>query len=174
LPADGWHGLCAAHRADHDTLAALDFILNRPRSNGSRRSLQADVFDQSALPSSREIENWRKCGPMTWNYETADTSPGFSTSRNTWNAHNPGRKISDSATLTVDIFDVPSHPDPDKQVAVWDALVALGCCPRWHPAESQPGIEQGRRQWPGSLKSRREPRRPAQHYNAYPATQGRS
>ena len=130
LPADGGAmGYAQPTAPITDTLAALDFILKQAAvSNGlPAGSLQADVSDQSGvavIAGNRELEEMRADDLELYRrYE----SRLFDLIRTTWNAHNPGRKISDSATMTVDFYDVQPSLSQDKQVQVWDALVALGC-----------------------------------------------
>ena len=128
LPTDGEMGFAKTNAPVQDTLAALDFILKQAAvSNGlPAGSLQADVSDQSGvavIAGNRELEEMRADDLELYRRYEARL---FDLIRITWNAHNPGRKISDSATLQVDFYDVQPSLSQDKQVQVWDALVALG------------------------------------------------
>ena len=89
-------------------------------------SLQVDPSDQSGvavIAGNRELEEMRADDLELYRRYEARL---FDLIRITHNIHVPGRKISDSATLTVDFYDVQPSLSQDKQVAVWDAMVAMG------------------------------------------------
>lgn len=128
LPVDGEMGFAKTNAPVADTLAALTFILQQAAvSHGlPAGSLQVDPTDQSGvavIAGNRELEEQRADDLELYRRYEARL---FDLIRTTWNAHNPGRKLSDSATLRVDFYDVQPALSQDKQVAVWDQLVALG------------------------------------------------
>lgn len=128
LPADGEMGFAKTNAPVADTLAALDFILKQAAvSNGlPAASLTTDPTNESGaarIAGNRELEEMRRDDCELFRaYERRL----FRLMRTVWNAHNPGRKISEKADLVVDFFDVKPSIAPDKQADQWERLLEMG------------------------------------------------
>lgn len=128
LPEGGELGFANTNAPVADSLAALDFILKQAAvSNGlPASSLTTDPTDESGVArivGNRELEEMRRDDvDMFRGYERRL----FGLVRTVWNHHNPARKISDKAELTVDFYDPKPAISADKQAALWDQLLAMG------------------------------------------------
>jgi hypothetical protein len=128
LPTDGELGYAKTNAPVSETLAVLDFLLKQAAvSNGlPASSLTTDPTDESGIAriaGTRELEEMRRDDIELFRKYERNL---FHLVRIVWNCHNPAQKISDKAELLIDFYDPKPSIDPDKQAAVWDALLSMG------------------------------------------------
>lgn len=92
----------------------------------SAASMSTDPQEASGLSKlidTRELKEVRSEDVALWrSYEKRL----FSLTRTVWNAHNPTKKLSESATLKVDFADPRPETDPKSQAEAWEKLLSFG------------------------------------------------
>jgi hypothetical protein len=92
----------------------------------SAASMSTDPQEASGLSKlvdTRELSEMRAEDVALWrSYEKRL----FSLFRAVWNAHNPTKKLSESATLKIDFADPRPEVDPKSQAEAWEKLLGFG------------------------------------------------
>ena len=92
----------------------------------SAASMSTDPQEASGLSKlvdTRELKEVRAEDVALWrSYE----GKLFSLIRTVWNAHNPTKKLSESATLKIDFCDPKPETDPKTQAEAWEKLLGFG------------------------------------------------
>lgn len=128
LPVDGDIGFVKPEAPIEDALKSIEFIVKQTAiANGiSASSVSSEVSEESGVArivGNRELEEMRADDIELF---TAYESRLFDVFRAVWNAHNPGRKISDAAKFNIDFYDVKPTYAPNEQAAAWMLLIDAG------------------------------------------------
>ena len=128
LPENGDLGFESQKAPISEILDAIDFLITQAAmANGlSASTLSTKVVRESGLAKvagNRELEELRRDDIILFReYETKL----FNMFRIVWNAHNPGRKMSDKAEIKIDFYDPKPTISPLDQAETWEKLIALG------------------------------------------------
>lgn len=128
LPQDGELGFAATQAPIDEVVGAIDRLMKWCAvSNGlPGSSMSVDPTDESGVSKivgNVELEESRRDDIALWRvYERRL----FTIMRAVWNHHNPGRKLSDSATLAVDFADPKPDTSEKDQAATWELLLSIG------------------------------------------------
>lgn len=128
LPKDGDFKYSATNSPIAEIISAIDFLIGKLCiSYGlSSHNLVTDPTGESGLSklvSSAEVDEIRQDDIELWrDYE----HNLFDVIKTVWNYHNPGKKLSDSASLKIDFFDPKPELTPDQQATAWQKLLELG------------------------------------------------
>jgi hypothetical protein len=128
LEKDGEVGFASPDAPIADVLKTIEFILKQTAiANGlSASSLSTEPTNESGI--ARIIGNLEL---MEQRADEIELFRGyekriFETIRAVWNHHNPGRKLSEGATLRVDFYDLKKANTLTEQVTAWSELLSLG------------------------------------------------
>lgn len=128
LPKDGELGIAAPQAPIDEVVNAIDRLMKWCAvSNGlPGSSMSVDPTDESGVSKivgNVELEESRRDDIALWRvYERRL----FAVLRIVWNHHNPGRKLSDAATLAVDFADPKPDTSEKDQAATWELLLSMG------------------------------------------------
>ena len=128
LPKDGELGIAAPQAPIDEVVGAIDRLMKWCAvSNGlPGSSMSVDPTDESGVSKivgNVELEESRRDDIALWRmYERRL----FAVLRAVWNHHNPGRKLSDAATLAVDFADPKPDTSEKDQAATWELLLSMG------------------------------------------------
>jgi hypothetical protein len=128
LPQDGELGFAATQAPIDEVVGAIDRLMKWCAvSNGlPGSSMSVDPTDESGVSKivgNVELEESRRDDIALWRvYERRL----FTIMRAVWNHHNPGRKLSDAATLAVDFADPKPDTSEKDQAATWELLLSMG------------------------------------------------
>lgn len=128
LPIDGAIGFESQKAPIDGLLKAVQFLIEQAGlANGlSAAALSTKTVRESGLAKvqgQRELEELRRDDIILWKkYE----SQLFDLIRVVWNIHNPARKISQAATLSVDFYDPKPVISAKDQAETWALLKELG------------------------------------------------
>ena len=128
LSPNGEVGFAKTNAPIGETIEALQFLISQAAiSNGlpAQALSEAPQVESGVarLVSNRELDEMRGDDIALFRgYEQRL----FDLSRVIWNHHNPGRRISDKARLTIDFADAKPELSPRDQAETWNRLVELG------------------------------------------------
>ncbi len=128
LPENGELGFAHQQARLEEMVLAIDKLIKWACvSHGlSAASMSTDPQEASGLSKlvdTRELAEMRAEDVALWrSYEKRL----FSLIRTVWNAHNPTKKLSESATIKVDFADPRPVVDPKVQAEAWEKLLGFG------------------------------------------------
>ena len=128
LPENGELGFASTKAPIEEILQVLDSLIKWAAvSNGlPASSLSTDPTEESGvskLVDNAELQEMRRDDVALWRrYE----HQLFDLIRIVWNVHNPGRKLSENATLKIDFGDPKQVTSEKDQAETWLALEELG------------------------------------------------
>jgi hypothetical protein len=128
LPENGEIGFANQQARIEEVVGAIDKLIKWGCvSHGlSAASMSTDPQEASGLSKivdSRELAEMRAEDVALWrSYEKRL----FQLVRVVWNAHNPTKKLPESATLMVDFCDPKPETDPKSQAEAWEKLLGFG------------------------------------------------
>jgi hypothetical protein len=128
LPENGEIGFANQQARIEEVVGAIDKLIKWGCvSHGlSAASMSTDPQEASGLSKivdTRELAEMRAEDVALWrSYEKRL----FQLVRTVWNAHNPTKKLSESATLKVDFCDPKPETDPKSQAEAWEKLLGFG------------------------------------------------
>lgn len=128
IPLGGDIGFASPQAPIDEVVNAIDRLMKWAAvSNGlPGSSMSVDPTDESGISKivgNVELEESRRDDIALWRaYERRL----FSMVRTVWNHHNPGRKLSDAATLAVDFTDPKPETSLREQAETWDTLIRTG------------------------------------------------
>jgi hypothetical protein len=128
LPENGEIGFANPQARIEEVVGAIDKLIKWACvSHGlSAASMSTDPQEASGLSKlvdSRELSEMRSEDVALWlSYEKRL----FQLTRVVWNAHNPTKRLSESATLKVDFADPRPETDPKTQAEAWEKLLGFG------------------------------------------------
>jgi hypothetical protein len=128
LPENGEIGFANQQARIEEVVGAIDKLIKWGCvSHGlSAASMSTDPQEASGLSKivdTRELAEMRAEDVALWrSYEKRL----FQLVRLVWNAHNPTKKLSESATLNVDFADPRPEVDPKSQAEAWEKLLGFG------------------------------------------------
>jgi hypothetical protein len=128
LPENGEIGFANQQARIEEVVGAIDKLIKWGCvSHGlSAASMSTDPQEASGLSKivdTRELAEMRAEDVALWrSYEKRL----FQLIRLVWNAHNPTKKLSESATLKVDFCDPKPETDPKSQAEAWEKLLGFG------------------------------------------------
>jgi hypothetical protein len=127
LPENGEIGFANQQARIEEVVGAIDKLIKWGCvSHGlSAASMSTDPQEASGLSKlvdTRELSEMRAEDVGLWrSYERRF----FQLIRLVWNAHNPTKKLSESATLKVDFADPRPEVDPKTQAEAWEKLLGM-------------------------------------------------
>lgn len=127
IPEGGAIGFESQEAPIKDILNAIEFLITQAAvSNGlSVSTLSTKVVRESGLAKvqgQRELEELRRDDIILWRRYEMQL---FNMIRTVWNVHNPSKKISDSASLSVDFYDPKPEISAKDQAETWGLLMDL-------------------------------------------------
>lgn len=128
LQENGEVGFANQQARIEEVVGAIDKIIkwacvSHGLSAGSMSTDPQEASGLSKLVDTRELSEMRSEDVGLWNlYEKRL----FQLIRLVWNAHNPTKQLSESATLKVDFCDPKPETDPLSQASAWEKLLGMG------------------------------------------------
>lgn len=128
VPEGGDFGFAAPDAPIEAVVKVVDFMVKQAAiTNGlSAASMSIEAQDESGLSKlvgNRELMEMRADDVELWRgYERRV----FDVARTVWNYHNPGRKLSEGASLKVDFYDLAAPISEAEKRANWEADLAMG------------------------------------------------
>lgn len=128
LPENGELGFATPNAPIDASLAAIEFLVKYAAiTNGlPAGTMSTDPTDESGIAKivgNRELEELRRDDIAAFARVEEQL---FQVFRVVWNVHNPGRQISDTATLTVDFYDPKPTTSALDQLREWEGLLDMG------------------------------------------------
>jgi hypothetical protein len=132
IPTDGEMGFAQAKAPIEETVNAIDKIVKWAAiTNGlSAGALSTEPTEQSGVSKivdNRELDELRRDDIALF---TGYERNLFDLIKVVWNVHNPGRTISDKATLNIDFYDPSKAQDTGKQIEEWQFKLDMGLMSR--------------------------------------------
>ena len=128
LPENGEMGFAAPNAPVDQILSAVGYLMKQAAvTNGlSASTIATEATDESGVArivGNRELEEMRADDIALFaEYERRL----FEVFRIVWNAHNPGRRLGESAVFHVNFYDPKPTMTAGEQVQVWEKLMGLG------------------------------------------------
>lgn len=128
LEKDGEIGFASPQAPINDVIKAIEFIIKQTAiANGlSASSLSTEPTKETGI--SRVVGNRELMEQRADEIELFRVYERrlFEAMRKVWNYHNPGRTISNAASLRVDFYDIKESTSQTEQIAAWESLLSMG------------------------------------------------
>jgi hypothetical protein len=129
LPAEGSLGFESQKAEIGAVVNAIDKLMKWTvvTQGLSAASMSTDLTDRQSGEAKRvdrvELEEIRRDDISLWRgYE----KQLFNLMRTVWNVHNPTRKLSEAAAISIDFSDPKAAADPLQQAQAWDLQLSMG------------------------------------------------